>query len=78
MNELIYDKRYGCTDCKVVLDGHKVSYHACLELMDDDLREEICNNAHRIFDSKTDYSPQEFLEEYILKHKGKYKQNFSI
>ena len=56
---------------KVMLNGTKVEFEQCVNLMDDDLREEI----------HAEMAPckeQEFLDEYTKRHEEKYGQQFKV
>lgn len=57
---------------KVILDGQEVDFDACVELMDDDLREEL----HAEYAGEV--TPQEFLDLYCEAHYKKYGQEFEI
>ena len=49
----------------VILSGSEVDYDACVNLMDDDIREEL----HR---EMAPCSDQEFLDAYVVKHAEKF------
>ena len=57
---------------KVILNNHAVSFEACINLMDDDIREKI----------HMEYAPnlndQDFCNMYCDEHFKKYGQDFEI
>lgn len=55
---------------KVMLNGYEVEFDACVELMDDEIREEL--HAENI------ESEQEFVDAYCEKHMHKYGEDFEI
>ena len=56
---------------KVTLNGHGVHYAACVELMDDELREHL-------HDTTFDSSEQAFLEAYCALHFLKFGEEFHL
>lgn len=57
---------------KVVLNGQEVDFDACVELMDDDIREEL----HAEYAGEV--TNQQFLELYCAAHYKKYGEEFDI
>ena len=57
---------------KVILNGQEVDYDACVNLMDDEIREEL----HREYVGEV--TEQEFLGLYCEAHYKKYGQEFEI
>lgn len=57
---------------KVILNGQEVDYDACVNLMDDEIREEL----HREYVGEV--TKQEFLDLYCEAHYKKYGQEFEI
>ena len=55
----------------VILNGHSVDYDACVMAMDEDIREQV----HRRLGVCT---AQEFLDAYIIEHKAKFNEDFTI
>ena len=55
----------------VYLNGRPVDFDACVNLMDDDLREEV----HSSFEYDSD---QEFLDLYMLRHFESFGEVFRI
>lgn len=55
----------------VLLNGREVNYEVCVNLMDDEIREEL----HRKMSPCGD---QEFLDAYCKAHKEKYGKEFTI
>lgn len=61
-----------CHDGNVMLDGCEVSFAACVNLMDDEIREALHNEMAPCTD-------QEFLDAYVEAHAAKYNgEEFSI
>ena len=56
---------------KVVLNGEMVDYQSCVNLMDDEIREELHSDLAPCED-------QEFLDAYWKKHLDKFDQDFTI
>ncbi len=56
---------------KVNLNGSEVDYEACVNLMDDEIREEL--NAEL-----APCSEQEFMDAYVARHAEKYGEEFTI
>lgn len=56
---------------KVFLKGYEVDFDACVQLMDDEIREEL----HWEIGGCTE---QEFLNEYCNRHEEKYGVEFEI
>lgn len=54
---------------KVILNGKQVDMAAARALMDD----ELCESIHGTVDSD-----QEFLDEYLVRHKEKYGEEFQF
>lgn len=57
---------------KVMLNGHEQDFDACVNLMDDEIREEL----HA--EMASDCTEQEFLDAYCEKHLKKYGEEFYI
>ena len=57
---------------KVMLDGDEVDWDACVELMDDDIREEL----HAKYAGEI--TKQEFLDLYCKAHREKYGEDFAV
>ena len=57
---------------KVMLNGHKVDFNACVNLMDDDIREAL----H--MEMSGECTEQEFLDAYCEEHSNKYGEEFCI
>lgn len=55
----------------VLLNGREVNYEVCVNLMDDEIREEL----HR---KMAPCGDQEFLDAYCKAHKEKYGKEFTI
>lgn len=55
----------------VILNNEEVNFDACVNLMDDEIREAI----HAEFASCTE---QEFLDAYVDRHYDKYGEQFKI
>jgi hypothetical protein len=55
----------------VLLNGEQVDFDACVNLMDDDLRELV----HRDIAPCSD---QQFLDEYCKRHFDKYGEDFTL
>lgn len=64
-------KRKEAERVKVILHGHEVDFEAAVMLMDDQLREEL----HR---ELAPCAPQEFLDEYVRRHRAKYGEDFVV
>ena len=56
---------------KVLLNGRDVDFNTCVNMMDDEIREEI----HA---EKAPCSEQEFLDAYLERHAEKHGENFDI
>lgn len=56
---------------KVIFEGHEVDFDACVNMMDDEIREEL----HAEMAPCTD---QEFLDAYVERHAEKYGEDFEI
>jgi hypothetical protein len=56
---------------KVMLNGYEVSFDACVNMMDDELREEI-------HEEMSPCTEQEFLDEYVKRFAEKYNEEFAI
>lgn len=56
----------------VLLNGQEVDFDACVNLMDDDIREEL----H--MDMAGSCTEQEFLDAYCEAHSNKYGEEFRI
>lgn len=56
----------------VLLNGHEVDFDACVNLMDDDIREEL----H--MEMAGSCTEQEFLDAYCEAHSNKYGEEFQI
>lgn len=57
---------------KVMLNGSEVYYDACVELMDDDIREELSQEM-------SPCTEQEFLDAYVVRHAEKFDgEEFTI
>lgn len=57
---------------KVILDGHEQDFDACVNLMDDEIREKL----HK--EMAGECSEQEFLDAYWVEHIKKYGKKFCI
>lgn len=57
---------------KVILDGQEVDFDACVELMDDDIREEL----HAKYAGEI--TNQQFLDMYCKAHREKYGEDFAV
>ena len=57
---------------KVMLNGHEVDFNACVNLMDDDIREAL----H--MEMAGSCTEQEFLDAYCEAHSNKYGEEFCI
>ena len=57
---------------KVILNGFEVDFDACVNLMDDDIREEL----H--MEMAGECTEQEFLDAYCERHLAKYGTGFEV
>ena len=57
---------------KVMLNGHEVDFDACVNMMDDETREEL----H--MEMVSECTEQEFLDRYCAAHVKKYGEEFCI
>lgn len=57
---------------KVMLNGHEQDFDACVNLMDDDIREAL----HA--EMAGECSEQEFLDAYCAEHLKKYGEEFCV
>ena len=57
---------------KVLLHGNLVDYDACVNLMDDDIREDLHN------DYAGSITEQQFLDAYIERHEEMFEREFTI
>lgn len=55
----------------VFLRGYSVDFNACVQLMDDEIREEL----HKKIGGCTE---QEFLDAYCEEHEKKYEKEFEV
>ena len=55
----------------VFLRGYSVDFNACVQLMDDEIREELSREIGGC-------TEQEFLNAYCEKHEGKYGEEFEV
>lgn len=56
---------------KVMLNDSEVYFEACVNMMDDDIREELHAEL-------APCSEQEFLDAYVKRHEEKYGEEFAI
>lgn len=56
---------------KVMLNGCEADFEVCVNLMDDEIRENI-------HDDMAPCGEQKFLDEYVVRHLGKYGEEFKI
>lgn len=66
--------KFDCPDHKVKLNDYEVSFHACLAMMTDWIREEICGQ----YDTNEIREAQRFLDEYCICHFNEYDMEFCI
>ena len=57
---------------KVMLNGHEVDFDACVNMMDDEIREKL----H--MDMVGECTEQEFLDRYCEAHVKKYGEEFCV
>lgn len=62
--------RFGIMGKVTDADGDAVDYESAVELMDDDLREELC-------DDLTPCTAQEFFDEYARRHRERFGEDFA-
>lgn len=55
---------------KVMLNNNKVEFDVCVNLMDDEIREEIAFEGVE--------TEQEFIDKYVERHAEKYGEEFTI
>ena len=60
-----------CSEVKVCLYGREIHFDACVNLMDDDIREDLHNTL-------APCDPQVFLDAYCMAHTRKYHEFFIV